>query len=47
MEKDIIIFTDLDKMRNVTKPAVRVNIAVRVPDENMPQITKSAVIPKK
>ena len=43
MALGINILTDLDKNKNMTKPTIIVNIAVLVPDWNIPQVTAAAV----
>ena len=42
-----IILTDFDTTRKTIKPAIMANMAVRVPDWNIPQVTAAAVIKKK
>ena len=43
----IKIRIDLDNTRKVRKPAIKQNVAVRVPDANICQITNKPVIKKK
>ena len=47
MAEGTIILNDFDKTRKTRNPAIIENIAVRVPDWNIPQVTSIPVIPKK
>ena len=47
MALGIMIFIDFERTRNTTKPPIIQNMAVRVPEANMPFVTSSAVTRKK
>ena len=46
IETGTMIFTDFDSTRNIRKPAMRQNMAVRVPEANIAQIESKPTIPK-
>ena len=46
IENGIAILNDLDKIKNNIKPAIKLKIAVRVPDWNIPQIIHKLMIKK-
>ncbi len=47
MADGIMILNDLDNTKNVKKPAIMQNVAVRVPEANICQVTSAPVIKKK